>query len=367
MGAILTKATLPGSLAQVGHVTPVSPATATGLVRRVYGQLEQDFGMLAPPVILHSPAPRSLAACWTMLRESLLAAGAVPRSLREVVAAAVSAANRCPYCADVHGATLRGLTRGRYAAEIAADRIGDIRDPEVREIAQWARGLGRRSTAVRLPRRTPEENAELVAVAVTFHYLNRMVNVFLGESPLPPDVPARARPGLMRLFGLVMSTTARRAARPGLSLDLLPAAPLPAELSWAAGAPHLTGAFAQAAAAVEEAGRRAVPEPVRELVSAALAEWDGEPAGPSRAWAEDRVRALPEECRPAGRLALLTALASYQVDHQVIAGFRRTDPGDRALVELTSWASLAAARTAGAWIAGPEPVLHTTRNGRTVP
>ncbi|GIH66841.1 carboxymuconolactone decarboxylase family protein [Microbispora siamensis] len=360
MGAILTRATLSGSLAQVRHVTPVPPGAAPEHVRAVYAQVERDFGMLAPPVILHSPAPESLAACWTMLRESLLAAGAVGRPVKEAVAAAVSHGNRCPYCVDVHAATLRGLTRGRHAAEIAAGRLEVVDDPAIRDVAEWARDLGRRETA-RRPPGSPAEAAELVAVAVVFHYLNRMVNVFLGDSPLPPEVPARARPGLMRLFGLVMSPAARRAGTPGLSLDLLPAAPPLAELAWANGSPRIAKAFARAAAATDAAGRRSVPEPVRELVGALLDEWDGAPPGPSRAWAAEAVRALPETQRPAGRLALLTAMASYQVDQGVVDDFRRGTPEDRALVELVSWASLAAARRVGAR-AVARPAAHASRS-----
>ncbi|MEV4458266.1 carboxymuconolactone decarboxylase family protein [Microbispora sp. NPDC049633] len=340
MGAVLTRATLPGTLAQVRHVAPVRPNAAPDLVRRVYAQVERDFGMLAPPVILHSPAPPVLAACWLALRESLLARGAVARPVKEAVATAVSRGNSCPYCVDVHRATMDALVR----------RGGAAADPRTSRIEEWARASARReeaaSHALPVP---PDQAAELIAVAVTFQYLNRMVNVFLGDSPLPPGVPVRARKGLMRLFGLLMAPAASRAATPGDSLSLLPDAPLPADLSWARDVPHVAGAFARAAAAVEEAGRRSVPEPVRDLVTDMLDGWNGEPPGLGRAWVAGAVSALPDRHRPAGRLALLTALASYQVDEGVVDAFRRVEPDDRALVELTAWAAMSAARRAGAW------------------
>ncbi|GIH39961.1 alkyl hydroperoxide reductase AhpD [Microbispora corallina] len=350
MGEILSRATLRGALAQVRHVTPVRPSGAPDPVAAVYAQVERDFGMLAPPVVLHSPAPGVLAAAWAVLRESLLASGAASRALKEVVATVVSLGNSCPYCVQVHGATLRGLARGRYAAELAEGRPADIPDPGVRRVAEWARDLGRRDTAVasRLPS-PPDEARELVAVAVAFQYLNRMVNVFLGDSPLPPEVPARARPGLMRLFGLVMSPAARRAATPGLSVELLAPAPAASDLAWTAGGDVLAEAFARAAAAVDAAGERSVPESVRALVGAALAAWDGSPPGLGRSWAAGPLSGLPEADRAAGRLALLTAMASYQVDDWVVADYRRTAPSDSALVELTSWAAMAAARRTGAW------------------
>ncbi|MFC7110765.1 hypothetical protein ACFQQB_66485 [Nonomuraea rubra] len=73
--------------------------------------------------------------------------------------------------------------------------------------------------------RSAAPEAELIAVAVTFHYLNRMVAVFLGDSPLPPEVPARARGPALRAFGRLMRPAARRTPPAGASLPLLPAAP----------------------------------------------------------------------------------------------------------------------------------------------
>jgi AhpD family alkylhydroperoxidase len=343
MGAILARATSRGTLAQVRHITPVRPDLAQGLVGRVYAQLERDFGLFAPPIILHSPAPDVLAACWSMLRETLLAGGRVGRTTKEAVATAVSLGNICPYCVEVHGSTLHGLARGHDAAAVMAGRIESITDPHVREIAAWARTLGDQKTARPVP--FPVEQApELIGVALTFHYLNRMVNVFLGESLFPQGVPAGARARLLRLIGRLMRPMTRRTRKPGASLELLPTAPLPEDLSWAAGDPDVAGALARAAAAIETAGERSVPKPVRDLVTARLAEWDGRPLGPSRSWADDAVSRLPVAQRPAGRLALLTALASYQVGQTVIDDLRRDQPVDETLIELTSWASMTAAR-----------------------
>ena len=181
---------------------------------------------------------------------------------------------------------------------------------------------------------------EAIAVALTFHYLNRMVNVFLGESPLPPEVPGPMRGGALRVLGAMMGSQARRIRPPGDSLDLLPDAPLPPDLAWASPYPHLAGAVARAEAAMTAAGERSVPARVRELVSERVETWDGKPPGLSRAWADEAVKGLPAAERASGRLALLTALASYQAG-PVAADLGK---GDRVLVETTAWASMTAAR-----------------------
>ncbi|WP_410585702.1 carboxymuconolactone decarboxylase family protein [Amycolatopsis sp. lyj-108] len=328
MTSRLLRTALRRSLRQIRYVTPVAPRRATGLVADVYRQVERDFGMLAPPVALHAAAPAALAGSWMMLRETLVASGLVDRRTKERVATAVSLSNECPYCVTVHGATVRGIG-GAPSADLP--------------IAAWARAPGAAET-----RPFPAEHtAELVGVAVCFHYLNRMVNVFLADSPLPDEIPAAARGTAEAFFSRFMGAVAAEPGEPGTSLELLPREPLPSDLRWAAGNPSIAAAFASAAAAIDSATRDSVTEGVAALVRARLSTWDGQSTGPSRAWAEEAITALPASERAAGRLALVTAMASYQVDETVVAEFQRVHREDRALVEVTSWASMAAARRIG--------------------
>ncbi len=335
--------------AQLRYVSPVRPRAARGLVAEVYAQVERDFGMLAPPLTLHSPAPSLLAAAWLLLRESMLASGRLSRATREAAAVAVSLGNSCPYCVDVHGTLLFGLVPEAPATALAEDRVSDITDVELRALAQWARASGIRG-AVGPPPVSPRQIPDLFGVLLTFHYLNRMVNIFLRPSPFPPGMADGTRRRVSRALGGMLSRRVRRDSAPGVSLELLVPAPLPADLEWAAGLPSLAGALARASSAVEEAGRRSVPEPVRERVLADLARWDGRPPGISRAWVADAVAALPAPHRAAGRLAYLAAFASYQVDGSTVEYFRAHHPDDAALVEVAAWASLSAARQVVRWV-----------------
>ena len=106
----------------------------------------------------------------------------------------------------------------------------------------------------------------------------------------------------------------------------------------------MAGAMARAARVFEAAGARSLPASVRELVLARLATWRGEDTGMSTAWCEELIAGLPPGDAAAGRLALLTALASYQVDADVVEEFRRHHRGDAVLVDAVAWASFAAAR-----------------------
>jgi AhpD family alkylhydroperoxidase len=327
------------SLEQVRYVTPVKFGASSGLTRAVYRQVEREFGMLAPPVALHSPAPEVMAASWLLLRETMVASWHASRSAKEVVASTVSVNNACPYCVAVHGATLHGLLRDPTAQAISETRFDDISDPELLAIATWAR-TGKPPRPTPLP---PEQAAELVGVAVTFEYYNRMVNVFLDESPLPSHVPTKMRGTMMRLLSVLMRGPAGQQHAAGESLELLPAAEPSPDVAWAADAPHIASAFARAAATIGTAGERSVPESVRQLVTARLAGWDGEPMGLGRAWLVEAVDGLPPADRAAGRVALLTAFASHQVGQADIDEFRRCGADDQRLIEVAAWAGFAVA------------------------
>jgi AhpD family alkylhydroperoxidase len=335
---------------QIRYVRPVPPP-ATGLVAAVYRQARHDMRLLVPPVALHSPAPEVLAACWMLLRETLYADGAAGHLAKEAVATAVSLANTCPYCATVHETAMYGLTDEADAVAIASDRHGAVTDPALRAVATWARTCHRpASPAFAADHVTAVAVPELVAVAVTFEYLTRMVNVFLTDM-LPGRLVGTPRRVAKRAIGRVQRPVVQNELPPGGSLTLLPAAPLPADVRWAAPVPTIATALASAAAVFEAAGRHALPEGARALAVRWIASWDGEPPGPGRAWCDEAVRVLTADQRPAARFALLTALAPRQVDGQVVAAFRTVRPSDAALVEAAAWASFTAARTVGARLA----------------
>ncbi|MFC9324629.1 hypothetical protein [Kitasatospora sp. NPDC057015] len=326
---------------------PVAFDRARGDVAQVYRELERDFGVLAPPIALHSPAAGPLAASWLMLRETMLVAGGASRPAKEAVACAVSAGNECPFCERMHTAVLHSLIPGRDAGCAGGG---------FEEVTEWVRLGAARDTAAANPRPFPPgQLPELLGTVVIMQYLNRMVNVFLGAVPLPPGAPESSLRPVLRVLTWLIRTSARTGPVAGVSLDLLPAAPLPEDLAWAGSNPVIAGAFARAAAAVDEAGSTAVPKRVRDLLHETLDRWDGRPPGLGRGWADDAVAALPAEERAAGRLVLLTALASYTVDESVIAPARAgagtpDQDADRVLVGMTAWASLTAARRVGAWM-----------------
>jgi AhpD family alkylhydroperoxidase len=337
----------------IKYVKPVPYGAATGLTAEVYQQMQADF-LPVPPLTLHAPVPHILAGVWSVLRETLRT-GQVDRALKEAVAAAVSKTNECPYCVDVHTSMLHATADHHAAEAIRRGHYDRIHDEQLNALVQWI--LANRTPNANgafPPPFAPRDAPEIIGTAVAFHYINRMVNVFLGETLLP--VPSALKGLTGRLFGATAAKRfVSRAPQQGDSLRFVPQAKLPDDLAWAAANPTVAGAFAGFAAVVEAAGNAVLPEPVRALVSASVQAWHGEVMGMSRRWVEDAIVEVEEEHRAAARLALLTALASYQVDPSVVEGFQAHYPEDAHVIAATAWASFTAARRVGTWLQGPTP------------
>jgi AhpD family alkylhydroperoxidase len=334
----------------IQYVRPVPYSAATGLTAEVYRQMQADF-MPAPLLALHSPAPGLLAGAWGMLRETLLA-GRAERAHKEVVAAVVSQINACPFCIDAHTLMLHATDEHDVAGAILRGDYAGIRDPQLRALAEWllAGSSAHLDGAPVLPF-SAGHAPEMIGTAVAFHYLNRMANLFLGDGLVP--LPASLKGLTGRLFAALGGKQVVRRLEPGRSLAWIPHAELPDDLAWAAENPAVAGALAGFAALVEEAGRAALPEPVRDLVRRRIGAWSGEDPGLGRGWVEEAAAGLAEPHRAAARLALLAALASYQVDAGIVMDFQAHYPGDAQLIGAAAWASFAAARRAGTWIADP--------------
>jgi AhpD family alkylhydroperoxidase len=114
-------------IARVKYVRPVRPEEASGLVAAVYDKLAHDFQLLAP-LTLTSGVPSLLAACWMVVRETLVS-GAVPRIEKEMVAEGVSKANECPYCVAAHALMLKGGSEDEIAGALARGDVESIPTP----------------------------------------------------------------------------------------------------------------------------------------------------------------------------------------------------------------------------------------------
>ena len=343
----------------IRYIRPVKPNSAKGLVADVYAQIKRDFGKVVEPFLLHSPLPKVLAGAWMVCRETELV-GNVSRPVKEAVAAAISQLNQCPYCVDAHSIMLEAAGEQGLADAISKAMYEGISDDKIRLIVNWALATTTpRSEVLRWLPFSREEAPEIIGTAVFYHYMNRMANVLLGETPLPSNQRWLKSP-MKHAASRMFANAVHSPKTVGDSLKFLPRADLPNDLRWAKAASNVTQAYACFASAVEEAGEFALPVEVRAHVEEEISEWTGKTSELGLAWSEDAISRFDEATQAAARLALLTALAPQNVDETVVLAFRKHFPEDAKLVGALAWASFSAARKIGTWLH-----LQTTKNQAT--
>jgi AhpD family alkylhydroperoxidase len=342
----------------IRHLAPIPrppAASGGGLAAAVFAQIEEDFGFVAEPFLVHAPVPELLAAAWSTLRETVLVPGRLRRPEKEAVAMAVSAADRCPYCVDAHGLMLHATGEGAAERAIHAGRPERIADRRLAALAGWAAATGDPgAAALDEPPFSAEEAPEAIGTALCFKYINRIATILLGTTPLPTASSWLRRP-ILRLVGRRLAPRARRPCPAGESLRFLPAAEPPAHLAWAAASPRIAQVFARFDAAVERAAAPVLSLETRTLAGRRLALWRGEAPPFGDAWLRDVAAGLPPAQRAAARLALLAAVAPYRVDDGEVAAFRAHRPDDASLLAALAWGSFHAARRVSEWLPSPAP------------
>ena len=108
------------------------------------------------------------------------------------------------------------------------DRWDGSTTPVAQTRSSWVAGPGRTVGAVVLV--ASRSGMTLLATAVTFQQIDRVLRVFRETSPPPAFLPARGCRRVRAVLGRVLPTTVLAARPPGADLDLPPPADLPAEL-----------------------------------------------------------------------------------------------------------------------------------------
>jgi AhpD family alkylhydroperoxidase len=344
-------------------IEPVEPRHTRGLVADVYGEIRRDFALLRDPDgnspwLAQSPDPAILAGFWSAFYEAVVAEGSVERADKELVAAAVSLGNDCPFCVDAHSFLCRVASEPGTATALGERRIADIEDSRKRELATWAAATREPGTkAARQLPFTEREAPEIIGTALAFHYANRIVEVFQGHRGLNFG-PTTLERVTIPVVAVVAGRALRRRHEPGRALRFLPEAELTEDMEWARAAPTIASAWASFARVVEHGGSSVLSPAESGFVISALEDWDGRDRPIHSGSVEQALRVVSRRSRPAVRLALLAAFAPDAVDEDVVGHFRRTGQGDRELVRAVSWAALQAVRRIGALLAqdgGREP------------
>ncbi|MFI6079711.1 carboxymuconolactone decarboxylase family protein [Streptomyces sp. NPDC051217] len=318
------------------YTTPAPPKAATGVTAEVFAQLSTDFGFEgAPAFVVLTASPPLLTGTWAVLRESLLA-GSASRVDKEVVAAGVSLANRCPFCVDAHTVLLHAT--GEHGLAETVGRGEEPADPRHRRLLAWGKRMDEERPFA------AQHTPEFIGTGLAFHFINRIVSALLTEDMLPGGVQKYR--ALRSMAGRTLSRTVRRELPPGDSLRLLETAgPAPA---WAGDSP--VGPAFGALRTAAHMGAGLLSDEDAAYVRRTVAAWDGVSPLPLSGGG------LPgRDERPGVRLALLAALAPYRITDEDVAAWLVPPRSEHCLVHLIAFGAICAVERVESALTGAAP------------
>jgi AhpD family alkylhydroperoxidase len=288
--------------------------------KRVLAQMQLENAGVHGPFLIHGVQPQLLAALWALFRETQLASG-VARVDQESIALLVAQENRCPWCIEAHQLALH-----RQPASVAM-AAWYLASPDPLQHSQIT-GLNNQAMVAHR------------AAVVLWQYINRMTNVLLVESAWQNLGPWRKpmTQVMGQVFGLLFL---QRRYTPGRALEFIADAPLPAHLAWASEHQYIAKALAYFHQQVNQAIKGIIPDQVQSFVLHYLQKHRGQPVSLSRRWSNDAVQLLEPEQRTLAQVLLLIALASYQIDDDLMLQLRRTVASDADIVAVLAWGSYA--------------------------
>lgn len=341
------------SVQTMRYVHAVPRHRAEGLVAEVYDMITEDF-FINGSLTSRSRVPTLLAAMWTAGRESILVNDRLDRTTKEAMAAVLSHVNDCPYCGDMLVSLVHAGRQHEAAGSIFAEAESEITDPVLRDRLAWVK-------SVTMPGDTEhpampfsaDELPEAVAALMAMSDINRFSHVVMDGSPVTAPLGMQGvKMAALRLFGGELKSTQTAPVPAGRALHLLPDAPLPTDLQWAAPNPRIAAALARWATTVEREASDVVPDAVRDLVHRSLQAWQGEQMPLSRSWVDAEVTELTGTDRAIARLALVLAKAPYQVGDELVQDVIRDDPDEERFIRILAWMSCTAARRFAQGVAG---------------
>jgi AhpD family alkylhydroperoxidase len=333
------------SVQTMRYVSAVPTRQASGLTRRVYEMIREDFfrnGSLTS----RSRVPELMAAIWTLGREAMLAEDRVDRTTKDAMSAVLSQINDCPYCEDMLISLVHAAGEHEAAGDIFGGKGFDASSDLLRRRLEWLRSV---ATAGEddIPETpfTEEQLPEVIGTLMGMTDINRYSHVVMESSPVGTPFGLRSiKAWALRVFGAELRATRTRPLVPGRALDLLPPAELPADMRWAEPNPRVAAAVSRWVATVEREGAKVVSPEAREVVLGALNRWNGEAMPLESGWIDDDVQGLAGQDESIARLAVVLAKAPYRVTEKMVDDVMGEERDEERFVRILAWSSFATAR-----------------------
>lgn len=317
------------------------------MIKEVYSQLKEEMGDVVEPISMHALFPELLVGIWSVLREVVLVEDQVLRRDKEAVGAAVSASNECPYCVDAHTIMIIGLKDQTTAKAIVKQDLSLITNSDLRDIVGWAfDSRNFKAHNIKNPVFDRKKAPEIIGTAVFFHYLNRMVTIFLGPTILPMNISFLK--GAMKQMAAMMFSKVLQTEKKAKENQKKTKGVNDEILYWTRSNERIQLVYGYLKTVVDDIGQKYVPIEVRSFLQTHIDKWNGHDLHSTKGL-DQLVSDVSPKNQPLAKMLYLTAFSPHRIQSYHFDEFNLYYKGrDEAVLASLSWASFYAAARIGA-------------------
>jgi len=340
---------------RVKYIKVIGLKESEGKVNRINVQIDRDFGLVGP-MTLSTPSERVHAIRWATARESFVVENNVKRVTKEIIAAGVAQINKCPYCEDVHRTSISSAGNNDAAKAIINGSWKSLKNERTKAIIDWSINTRNpNASIIRNPPFSKIEAPEIIGTALVFHSTNRLVSIFLEESPLP----GLLNNNLLKKVALkiasktLFKTMVTKKVNEGESLQFIHNYKIQKSFEWSKTIPSFSRALAAEKMLLYEIEKEIIPQKLVSLFKNKVKKWQGEEMPLGRSWLQILTNGLSEAEKPIANLIFLAAFEPYTITKTDIDAFRKIYPDDKDLVDVSFWAIQILTNRISEWLTKP--------------
>lgn len=325
------------------------------LISKINFQIDRDF-WLVWPMTLSTISENVHIIRWIFARELFIIENNVSRVKKEIIASWIAQINKCPYCEDVHTTSISSAWNNKVSKAIMNKTWESLNDKKTKEIIKWSLNTRKPNTnIIKNPPFSEKEAPEIIWTALVFHSTNRLVSIFLDNSPLPNFLSNNLtkKIALKIASKTFFKSMIFKKVKPLESLKFISNYDFWNKINNFNPMELFIKALKIEKEILDEIENKHIQINLIKLFKTKIAKWEGEDMPLGRAWLLKITKNLNENEKPIANIIFLSAFSPYTITKNDINDFLQIKKSEQELLEICFWSIQTLVNRINEWLIKP--------------